>query len=119
MKAMSESAFAVSRGGRDFGCGSRERGIQPYKWPHNWTAGQSMMKELTAEDYETAVQALAFMIQYHNLPGALPLLIRMEAERDRLIAEGGALDYARRVLARGAINATIGNDNASPRQIAA
>jgi hypothetical protein len=77
-------------------------------------------KELTAGDYDTAVQALAFMIQYNTLPGALSLLRRLEAEHDRLVAEGGAIEYARRVMMRGAISVNAGvNDNAVPLRIAA
>jgi hypothetical protein len=35
----------------------------------------------------------------HQLPQILPTLKRLQAERDRLLREGDALEYARRLLA--------------------
>jgi hypothetical protein len=38
----------------------------------------------------------------HNLPQLLPTLKRLEAERDRLLREGDAIEYAKRLLATAA-----------------
>jgi hypothetical protein len=35
----------------------------------------------------------------HHLPQLLPILKRLEAERDRLVQEGDAIEYAKRLLA--------------------
>jgi hypothetical protein len=55
--------------------------------------------EVTIERLEQAIQLTARCMVNHQLPQILPTLKRLEAERDRLLREGNALEYARRVLA--------------------
>jgi hypothetical protein len=55
--------------------------------------------EVTVERLERAIKITASCIVEHNLPQLLPTLKRLEAERDRLVQEGDAIEYARRVLA--------------------
>ena len=56
--------------------------------------------EVTVERLERGIGIVAYIIAYHNAPSALPLLKRLEAERDRLLEESGAVEYAKRVLAQ-------------------
>jgi hypothetical protein len=56
-------------------------------------------EEITVERLERAIGITARAMVRHNLPLLLPILKRLEAERDRLLAEGGALEYAKRLLA--------------------
>lgn len=52
---------------------------------------------VTLERLERAIARVAWAIQHHNLPEALPTLKRLEAERDRLLNDGDPIEYARRV----------------------
>jgi hypothetical protein len=55
---------------------------------------------VTTERLERAIAATAYCMTKHNLPQLMPVLKRLEAERDNLIANGDPIEYARRVLAR-------------------
>jgi ribosomal 50S subunit-associated protein YjgA (DUF615 family) len=48
---------------------------------------------------ERAITTPARAMVQHNLPGVMPTLKRLEAERDRLLREGDAIEYAKRLLA--------------------
>jgi hypothetical protein len=63
-----------------------------------------MTEAVTIERLEKAIKITAqCMLDYPDLAGIiLPHLKRLEAERDRLLQEGDALEYAKRVLARAA-----------------
>jgi hypothetical protein len=54
---------------------------------------------VTVERLERAIKATARCMVDHDLPQLLPTLKRLEAERDRLMKEGDAIAYARRLLA--------------------
>jgi hypothetical protein len=54
--------------------------------------------EVTLERLDRAIQLTARCMVNHQLPQILPTLKRLQAERDRLLREGDALEYARRVL---------------------
>jgi hypothetical protein len=55
---------------------------------------------VTIERLERAIAVTARCMAQHNLPQLLPTLKRLEAERDRLIAVGDPIEYAKRILAR-------------------
>jgi hypothetical protein len=55
--------------------------------------------EVTVERLERAIRVTARCMVDHDLPQLLPTLKRLEAERDRLMKEGDAIAYARRLLA--------------------
>jgi hypothetical protein len=55
--------------------------------------------EEVIERLDRAIQLTARCMVNHRLPQILPTLKRLQAERDRLLQEGNALEYARRVLA--------------------
>jgi hypothetical protein len=52
----------------------------------------------SVERLESAVKVTARCMVEHDLPQLLPTLKRLEAERDRLVQEGDAIEYARRLL---------------------
>ena len=54
--------------------------------------------EVTVERLESAIKVTARCMVEHDLPQLLPTLKRLEAERDRLVQEGDAIEYARRLL---------------------
>ncbi len=54
---------------------------------------------VTVERLERAIKVTARCMVEHALPQLLPILKRLEAERDRLARDGDALEYARRLLA--------------------
>jgi len=63
-----------------------------------------MTGPVTVEHIEHAIAVTAYCMTRHKLPQLLPTLKRLEAARDELARDGDALDYARRVLERGAIS---------------
>ncbi len=64
------------------------------------TRRRDAQEEATTERLEHAIKLVAYIMVRHNRPRAIKLLKRLEAERDLLVQKGGALDYARRVLAQ-------------------
>jgi hypothetical protein len=52
----------------------------------------------TAEDLKRAITVTADVMVRHKLPQLMPTLKRLEAERDRLLREGDAIEYDKRVL---------------------
>ena len=52
------------------------------------------------ERLERAIAVTAYCMTKHNLPQLMPVLKRLEAERDNLIANGDPIEYASEVLAR-------------------
>jgi hypothetical protein len=56
------------------------------------------MSTVTIERLNAAIAKTALCMTRHDLPQLLPTLKRLEAERDRLIANGDPLEYARRIL---------------------
>jgi hypothetical protein len=70
------------------------------------------MSSYTVEDLDRAIAIVAYGMDYHQMREALPVLKRLQAEKERLLTEGDALAYARRVLEQYAktINASA-NDN--------
>jgi hypothetical protein len=60
------------------------------------------MTAVTVERLERAIIITARCIAEFNMPEILPTLKRLEVERDRLVAEGDPVEYAKRVLARNA-----------------
>jgi hypothetical protein len=58
---------------------------------------------VTVERLENAINVTAYVMVRHNLPQILPTLKRLEAERDRLLADGDPIEHAKRVLERGTI----------------
>ena len=59
-----------------------------------------LMAAVTVERIERAIAITAEAMARHNLPQLLPTLKRLEAERDKLIANGDPIAYAKRVLRR-------------------
>jgi hypothetical protein len=57
------------------------------------------MSAVTIERLERAVKITAECMLAHDLPQLLSTLKRLEAERDRLMRDGDAIEYAKRVLA--------------------
>jgi hypothetical protein len=55
--------------------------------------------DVTVERLERAIKVTARCMVEHHLPQLLPILKRLEAERDRLVQEGDAIEYAKRLLA--------------------
>lgn len=53
---------------------------------------------------DQAINITAYAMVQHKLPQILPTLKRLEAERDALARDGDAIDYAKRVLERGAMS---------------
>jgi hypothetical protein len=55
---------------------------------------------VTIERLESAIKTTARCMVTHDLgPQLMPTLKRLEAERDRLMRDGDAIEYAKRVLA--------------------
>ena len=54
---------------------------------------------VTTERIDRAIATTAYCMAEHNLPQLLSTLKRLEAERDKLIAEGDPIEYAKRLLA--------------------
>jgi len=54
---------------------------------------------ITVDLIERAIVTTITAMSRHDLP-LLPVLQRLEAERDRLIATGSPADYAKRLMAR-------------------
>jgi hypothetical protein len=59
-------------------------------------------KPVTIERFQNAIEITARCMTAHNLPQLLPILKRLEAERDQLIATGDPIEYAKRILVRAA-----------------
>jgi hypothetical protein len=74
------------------------------------------MSAVTIDEIERAIKIVAYCIKRHNMPEALPVLKRFEAELERRLAEGDAMDYADKVLAR--YTKTINAVLRAPRLIA-
>lgn len=74
-----------------------------------------MSCKIAVEELERAIAIVAYGMKLHNMPEALPVLKRLEAERERLLSEGDAMDYADRLLVKytKTINA---NDNQPPKR---
>jgi hypothetical protein len=53
---------------------------------------------VTVERLNAAIRIIAFGMDFHKGPKARPILERLVEARDRLRAEGDALEFARRVL---------------------
>ena len=60
---------------------------------------QSVPPTVTIERIERAIKITAGCMLAHELPQLMPTLKRLEAERDRLMRDGDAIEYAKRVLA--------------------
>jgi ribosomal 50S subunit-associated protein YjgA (DUF615 family) len=58
------------------------------------------MSAVTVERIERAIATTVDCMTRHNLRQLLPTLQRLEAERDRLIAIGDPIEYAKRTLER-------------------
>jgi ribosomal 50S subunit-associated protein YjgA (DUF615 family) len=58
----------------------------------------SVLPAVTVDRIERAIATTAYCMAEHNLPRLLPTLKRLEAERDKLIANGDPIEYARRLL---------------------
>jgi hypothetical protein len=56
------------------------------------------MTAITIERIERAIHAVAEAMVEHNLPGLLIYMRRLEAERDRLLSEVDAIEYANAIL---------------------
>jgi hypothetical protein len=54
---------------------------------------------VTVERLESAIKVTAHCMVEHGLRQLMPILQRLEAERDRLIREGDPIEYAKRLLA--------------------
>jgi hypothetical protein len=54
--------------------------------------------EVTVERLERAIRFTARVMLNSNMPEIRPTLERLAAERDRLVNDGDALEYARRLL---------------------
>lgn len=61
------------------------------------------MSTVTVQRLERAITLTAYAMIRHDLPQLLPSLRRMESARDDLARNGDAIDYAKRVLDRGAV----------------
>jgi hypothetical protein len=61
------------------------------------------MPAVTIERLQNAINVTACVMAHHELPQLLPTLKRLEAERDNLALNGDPIEYAKRVLARGAL----------------
>jgi hypothetical protein len=52
---------------------------------------------ITIERLECAIDITIDAMELHSLRELLPMLKRLEAERDKLMSEGDPLEYARRL----------------------
>jgi hypothetical protein len=62
-----------------------------------------MTESVTVERIEHYIALTAYAMQRHKLPQIFPTLKRLEAERDRLRAEGDPIEYAKRLLERSTV----------------
>jgi hypothetical protein len=53
---------------------------------------------VSVERLDRAIKITAELMVRHQLPQLMSTLKRLETERDRLLAEGDAINYAKRVL---------------------
>jgi hypothetical protein len=60
------------------------------------------MSTVTIERLKAAIETVAEAMVEHNLPGLIVYIRRLEAERDRLLQEGDAVEYAKRLLLKSA-----------------
>jgi hypothetical protein len=66
---------------------------------------------ITVARLERAIELTARAMTIHELPELLPILHRLERERDRLAQQPDALEYAKRILAKSdASNKVIHDD---------
>jgi hypothetical protein len=63
------------------------------------------MTEITVERIEGAIAITAYVMNRHKLPQLLPHLKRLIAARDDLVVNGDPLEFARRILESGTIDA--------------
>jgi hypothetical protein len=61
------------------------------------------MAEITVERLEHAIRLTAYCMKRHDLQQLMPTIRRLIAARDDLIANGDHLEFADRILERGAI----------------
>ena len=61
-----------------------------------------MTAPVTLERLERAIKTIAEAMVEHNLPGLETYVRRLEAEGDRLLSEGDAIEYARAILRKSA-----------------
>jgi hypothetical protein len=61
-----------------------------------------MSVEITVERIDRAIKTVAAAMVEHQLPGLLVYIRRLEAERDRLLQEVDAIDYANQILRKSA-----------------
>lgn len=57
-----------------------------------------MSDEVTIDRLERAIKTTARVMVHLDMPQIAPTLKRLEVERDRLKAEGDALEHAREIL---------------------
>jgi hypothetical protein len=62
----------------------------------------SSTHKVTTERIDRAIKTVAEAMVEHNLPGLLVYIRRLEAERDRLLQEVDAIDYASQILRKSA-----------------
>lgn len=58
---------------------------------------------ITIERLDNAIAITAYCMQRHNLRQLFPTLKRLEAEREKLRADGDPIEYAKRVLERSTV----------------
>jgi hypothetical protein len=58
---------------------------------------------ITIERLDDAIAITAYCMQRHNLRQLFPTLKRLEAEREKLRADGDPIEYAKRVLERSTV----------------
>jgi hypothetical protein len=58
--------------------------------------------KVTTERIDRAIRTVAKAMVEHNLPGLMVYIRRREAERDRLLQEVDAIDYANQLLRKSA-----------------
>lgn len=61
-----------------------------------------MTPAVTIERIDRAIKTVAEALVEHQLPGLLVYIRRLEAERDRLLQEVDAMDYANQLLRKSA-----------------
>jgi hypothetical protein len=61
-----------------------------------------MDSSVTIERLERGIKTVAAAMVEHSLPGLLVYIRRLEAERDRLLQEVDAMDYANQILRKSA-----------------
>jgi hypothetical protein len=60
------------------------------------------------QQLDRAITTVAEAMVIHNLPGLLVQIRRLEAERDRLLHEVDAIDYAKEIIRKAAGNGAGG-----------